>query len=109
MTERSSGGSSYSLYSATAEIEQVEIELATILYICGLDGANLQNYTIDEVIDAIRSTFNYKNEYIFPVVISEPVWIAHEPFMRRYSQMLSTVARRCFRWLRIARYVESNA
>ena len=109
MPERSSEGSDYSLYSPAAEIEQVETELATILYICGLDGENPQNYTIDEVIDAIRETFSYKNQYIFPVVISEPVWMAHEPFMRRYSQMLSTVARRCFRWLRIARYVEKNA
>lgn len=109
MAKRSSGGSNYSLYSPSAEISQIETELATILYICGLDGSRLDEYTIDEVIDAIRATFSYKNEYIFPVVIKEPIWIAHEPFMRRYSQMLSTVARRSFRWLRIARYVENNA
>lgn len=47
------------LYSPEKDIERAELKLAQICYIAGLDGANLDSLTIDEIIAAIRESFRY--------------------------------------------------
>ena len=75
-------------YSAEAELAYVEQQVATILYIVGLDGSNQDAYEIEDVIDAIHSSF-----YFYPVNESK-FSLAHEFFMKKHSNMLKIVYRR---------------
>jgi hypothetical protein len=75
-------------YSAEAELAYVEQQIATILYIVGLDGLNQDAYEIEDVIDAIHSSF-----YFYPVNESKGP-LAHEFFMKKHSNMLKIVYRK---------------
>ncbi len=75
-------------YSAEAELAYVEQQIATILYIVGLDGSNQDIYEIEDVVDAIHSSF-----YFYPINESK-FSLAHEFFMKKHSNMLKIVYRR---------------
>lgn len=57
MSVRSSSTPSYSGYSAQADQEWNEYQLAKVCYICGLDGSTATQYSIDSIIEAINNVF----------------------------------------------------
>lgn len=102
MTKRTVSGGEYSSYDPANEIAQIEVEIASILYIIGLDGSNIDNYEIDDVINGIRESFKYSNDRFNS-------WgYAHDAINRKYSNALCTSVRRLYRWRKIARYVDQN-
>jgi hypothetical protein len=56
MSVRSTPGT---LYSNDAELSFVESEIARIMYAAGLDWADIDTTTIDDIVDKIRETFTY--------------------------------------------------
>jgi hypothetical protein len=58
MSVRSTPGT---LYSNDAELLFVESEIARIMYAVGLDWADIDTTTIDDIVDKIRETFIHGN------------------------------------------------
>lgn len=56
MSVRSTPGA---LYSNDAELLFVESEIARIMYTVGLDWADIDATTIDDIVDKMRETFTY--------------------------------------------------
>jgi hypothetical protein len=55
-----SGSNSQRAYSAENDLAYQEMSLLSMLYILGYDSADTSVRTIDDVIESIRETFNYK-------------------------------------------------
>ena len=50
-----------SLYRASANLDYVESQLAKLMFIVGLDWANINTTTIDDVINKVRSQYKYSD------------------------------------------------
>lgn len=79
-----------STYSASDFILNMEQELSTVLFICGLDGSALETYEIDEIVDAIRNLFYSSTD------------TAADMILDKWSRQLLLVARRNNRRHKIA-------
>lgn len=62
MTHRTSSGQPYRLYDAQDDLLDAELQLASIMFICGLDGSQIDTITIDEIIDEIDNTFRLNTQ-----------------------------------------------
>jgi hypothetical protein len=51
--------SSPSLYNADKDLERINEKLAVICYIVGVDGAKLDEITVDEIMENLRKSFYY--------------------------------------------------
>lgn len=47
----------YRLYDQQADEEYYRSDIAAVAYMCGLDGQNVAQYTLEELIEAIKDTF----------------------------------------------------
>ena len=90
MAIRSSLENNNNTYSASDFILNMEQELSTVLFICGLDGSALDTYEIDEIVDAIRNLFYSGGETAADIVLDK--WL----------RQLLLVARRNNRWHKMA-------
>ena len=50
-----------SLYSASANLDYVESQLAKLMFIVGLDWTDINTTTIDNIVDAVRSQYKYSD------------------------------------------------
>jgi len=78
------------LYDAEADMLFTECEMAKILYSIGLDGGAIDNYEIEEVIDAIHRCFYYKQ----PTVRTNIT--AYDLFVQKHADALKLSYRRLF-------------
>ena len=53
-------------YSASSDLSHVDNELATLMFTLGMDWANIDTTTIDDIIDAIRTNYNHCLLYTSP-------------------------------------------
>lgn len=85
---RSISSANSSGYDASDDLRLAEYTSAVVLYILGLDGDQQNAYEVDDVINAIHTSFNY-------VPINEDGYIeAHGYFMKKHSAMLKAVYRK---------------
>jgi hypothetical protein len=105
MTIRKSTENANRTYSNSADLAQIEYEMAIILYICGLDGSSIDSYEIDTVVDKIKNTFKFKN----PNSVGEPIAVpgsealpAPYVYIKKLSRQLALSYRRNFRWRKIS-------
>ena len=99
----STSESGLSLFDAQDLIDDLEMDLATVFHICGLNPNDMSTTSIDTIISAIQNTFQY-NSGTTPD--GEPqVRIASDFFLKKKSTHLCKMARRFHRWLTIARFV----
>lgn len=106
MTIRHSWETQNKTYSVDSHIEYVEHQIASILYISGLDGKLIESYEIEEMLSAVRDTFKVTKESILVGDIKSDIKPSHEFFMTKNSSKLTLVLRRNMRWLKIAKYVK---
>lgn len=59
-------GDSTILFDANKDLSRAEEKLAEICFIVGLDGANLDSLTIDEIVEEIRKNFYYTSPVGIP-------------------------------------------
>lgn len=104
MAVRKSWETGNKTYSADSHINDIEHQIASILYISGLDGSNIDNYEIDDSINALRESFKVTKESILVGSPKSGMRPAYQFFMAKNSSRLSTVLRRNRRWLKIARH-----
>lgn len=52
-----SSDSKFHTYDPGTHISELEVELASILFICGLDGSDPYAYTIDQMVESVKDTF----------------------------------------------------
>lgn len=104
MVYRTVTDATYSLYDQAADLEDAELEIATILFILGLNGETVSSYTIDEIIDAISTVFCFSdqtyiegsNTYVtYPKTASRDV-------ISKMSYTLKTGVRRAWRRMQLA-------
>lgn len=95
-------------YSADAHIAAIEHQLASILYMSGLDGSSIDAYEIDDALAAVRDTFKVTKEATLATSPKSGMRPAYQFFMSKNSSKLSLLLRRNKRWLKLARYVKEN-
>ena len=95
MTVRSTPGDSY---SASADLELIESHLAKILFILGLDWANIDATTIDDILNKIN-----ENYWLDPNGGAESgqSYAPHD-YNKINNGLLSTLARRNWYWRQLA-------
>lgn len=103
MAIRTVSGAPYRVYNAEADRDFSAIELATILYICGLDGASLDQLSIDEMLTAVDD--------VYPQ-IATPTWVteaeskmfkpAAGSFVMKQNVKLSMVLKKSWRTYSLA-------
>jgi len=106
MPFRTTVDSNYHLYDPDGHRLSAEIEIAKIMFICGLDGSNVDSVTIDEIIDAIDGSFNFDKRNYFDEADK------FVPFPRTGSRdllskrafVLKDVVRRMWRELHLAKF-----
>lgn len=106
MTIRHSWETQNKTYSVDAHIEHIEHQIASILYISGLDGELIESYEIEEMLSAVRDTFKVTKESIVVDNIKSGMRPSYEFFMTKNSSKLTLVLRRNMRWLKIAKYAK---
>lgn len=109
MAPRSSGGTNYSLYDADADASFHEAEVAIILFSCGLDGTNVSQYTIDEILDKINEVYPDTST---PLTGYEPLAKEFQPaaacFTTKQRLMFTTFLKRAWRNYSLAKLRTSN-
>lgn len=96
-------------YSVDANIDFIEHQFASVLYISGLDGSSIDAYEIDECIDEMRDTFNVTRDAILVNSPKAGMRPAYQFFMSKNASKLGILLRRNNRWLKIAKYIKENA
>lgn len=95
-------------YSVDSNIDFTTHQIASVLYISGLDGSSLESYEIDDSIDATRETFKVVKEAIFVVGKNSGVRPAYQFFISKNASKLTVLLRRNNRWLKIAKYIKES-
>jgi hypothetical protein len=108
MPVRNSWETGNKTYSVDSNISSIQHEIASILYISGLDGSSIDAYEIDDMIAALRQSFTVTKNSIEVDSVIAAIKPAYEFFMRKNSSKLSLVLRRNMRWLKLARRVKEQ-
>lgn len=95
-------------YSVDSSIEFTEHQLASILYISGLDGSAVDSHTIDDSLAAMRETFKVTKEAILVGSPKSGMRPAYQFFMSKNASKLAVLLRRNNRWLKIAKHIKEN-
>lgn len=88
-------------YSASSDLSHVENELATLMFTLGMDWANIDTTTIDDIIDAIRTNYNHvevaglDNNYGTPM-------LASDDYLKTQNAHFTLLARRLWFWRQLA-------
>ena len=95
MTVRNTPGNSY---SASADLELVESHLAKILFILGLDWADINTITIDDILNKIN-----ENYWLDPSggAVSGQSYAPYD-YNKINNGLLATLARRNWYWRQLA-------
>ena len=95
MAVRNTPGNSY---SASADLELIESHLAKILFILGLDWANIDTTTIDDILNKIN-----ENYWLDPNGGAESgQGAAPNDYLRINNSLLATLSRRNWYWRQLA-------
>jgi len=95
MAARSAPGTSY---SASADLELIESHLAKILFILGLDWANIDTTTIDDILNKIN-----ENYWLDPNGGAESgQGYAPYDYLKINNGLLAVLARRNWYWRQLA-------
>lgn len=95
MAVRNTPGNSY---SASADLELIESHLAKIMFILGLDWANIDSTTIDDILDKIN-----ENYWLNPDGNSDTgIGRAPEDYLKINNNILVIMARRNWYWRQLA-------
>jgi hypothetical protein len=95
MTVRNTPGNSY---SASADLELIESHLAKVLFILGLDWADINTITIDDILNKIN-----ENYWLDPNggAVSGQSYAPHD-YNKINNGLLATLARRNWYWRQLA-------
>lgn len=107
MAIRNSWESDNKTYSNVSDIDQIEYEMAIVLFACGLNGATPDEYDIDYVIEEIKRVFKFKDsgEPGEPVVVPGfDILAAPTVFIKKLSRQLTLTYRRNARWRKISKH-----
>ena len=85
------------LYSNDAELEYVEGELARVMYCAGLDWADINTTTIDDIIHKIDETYEAGAQ-----VHATTEWTAWDAWNHKQATLLYDITRRAWRSRTIA-------
>jgi|DEB0MinimDraft_6_1074348.scaffolds.fasta_scaffold15007_2 hypothetical protein len=98
------------LYDNAANIEWIEGEVAVAMMIAGLDPANIDTVTIDEIIAGILDVFDYGESMLTEDAIEgkNRYYIGSQAFIRKQQNKLTNVARRHWRELHLAKWLSEN-
>ena len=96
----------YSLYDASRDALYHETEIAFICYCCGLNGSNPLSYTIDEILDAITSTYP---DILTPFGGDNNFVPSSSSFLVKQHMLLAMYVKRVYRYAHLARLRTQNA
>lgn len=99
MPRTCSSGSTDRLYDSAANIADIEKTISKTMMLCGLNPENINTITIDEIIDAIRSTF--------PIDKSDSSEAGHQ-FIGKIHQSIIKEARWAWFDYQIAKYASTR-
>lgn len=109
MAIRHSLGSDYRLYDASKDAAFHEADVAMILFCCGLDGRNVNQYTIDEILDKIGEVYPDNSA---PMTDYELMAKAFKPaascFVMKQNLTFTTFLKRAWRNLALAKLRMEN-
>lgn len=108
MAVRNSWETQNKTYSIDANIQFIEHQLASVLYMSGLDGSVINLHNIDDSLAAMRQIFKVEKEAISVTSPRAGIRPAFQFFIRKNSSKLAIVLRRNNRWLKIANYIKEN-
>jgi len=86
------------LYDAAANLNYVESELATLMFVLGMDWADIDTTTIDDIINTIRTNYKFTEADMLAYNDGHPATAADD-LLKTQNANLTTVARR-FWWRR---------
>ena len=93
MSVRSTPGA---LYANDTELAFLEGEIARIMYAAGLDWADIDTTTIDDIVNKIRETFNGGDPYV-PHNATNSILAAPDEWLRGQRDVLTDPLRRAWR------------
>lgn len=95
MAVRSTPGN---LYDVAADLNYVESELATLMFVLGLDWANVGSTTIDDLVNTIRTNYKYVEADMLTYYDGHPC-TAGDNLLKTQNANLTSTARRLW-WRR---------
>lgn len=91
------------LYDPQRDLEQLEKELAVIFYIAGFEFDQIEDISIDEVVDALKTSFYYSSSSFVQH------GKAYYDFLRKRNFHLTDSAREKMFLYNLAKYRRDNA
>ena len=106
MVVRRVEGFPYNGYSSARNFDYIKFELLKIVLISGLAVENFENYSIDEIIEAIEKTFYYNHEISMIEQTEEilPVYM----LIRKHRFFLKEHCKRLWFWKQLAKFEVEN-
>tara|TARA_B100000029_G_scaffold496733_1_gene563417 strand:+ start:3442 stop:3717 length:276 start_codon:yes stop_codon:yes gene_type:complete len=77
-------------YSAADDLSEIESELAKILFVLGLDWANIDTLSIDNILDKIKDNYTLTTNTIATGVTT----LAADDYVTTQHRLLALLARR---------------
>jgi hypothetical protein len=94
-------------YNPSNDFRYNNIGFMSVLYILGFTDEEVENASIDEVINTIRDTHRYKGE-LTTRGEGTKTYIASDEFVKKQNLILSRMARRFYHNRHIAEYMVEN-
>jgi len=98
----------YTLFDVDVFLEDTEYDLYILQCLGGLDDVPLETLTIDNLIAGLRNTFFFHSDSLVSDEEGKIVYHAANVFLRKHSTHLVVMARRLWRWHKIASYEKTN-
>jgi hypothetical protein len=110
MAKRSVSNTQYSLYDAEADLAFYESEVAVILFACGLDGTDVSQYSIDQILDEIAKVYpDNATPFVDNQVMARLFKPGASSFSMKQQLMFTTFLKRAWRNYSLAKTRLENA
>jgi hypothetical protein len=108
MSIRNSWETSNKTFSVENAIDEIEVEMSTIMFISGMDGSKVGEYEIDEILEELKKSFPLQRSSIEVDSIISGIKPGYEFYINKNFSKLSLLLRRNNRWLKIAKYIKAE-
>ena len=97
-------------YDATANLEWVEQEVATVMYIVGLDAATtIDTVTIDEIVAKIEEVFPVGDLQVAEDTLGKDrLYNGAQAYLRKSNNKMLNIIRRHWRERHVAKWLSEN-
>jgi hypothetical protein len=95
-------------FSIDSAIDEMQVEISSIMLISGIDIDSGNEHEIDEMLEELKKSFPLLRQSVEVDSVVAGIKPGYEFYINKNFYKLSLLLRRNYRWLKIAKYIKVN-